>query len=153
MTLRALAARVRRYYPRWRLNKVVTDYGASNEVAVQTGFLFDFYPVLKVLLEPSIRLGRPNVEPSLFRTGANEVVWEFSDIKCGAHVLATGRIEDGIPLTGCGKTPESRFLTAKAIRNDKKIKVWRHRSSMAWSKKSISGGHNRGFLVEFLSLP
>src|SRR6266567_8459244 len=71
--------------PRWRLNKVVTDYGASNEVAVQTGFLFDFYPVLKVLLEPSIRLGRPNVEPSLFRTGANEVVWEFSDIKC-AHM-------------------------------------------------------------------
>src|SRR2546427_3854919 len=80
------------------LNKVVTDYGASNEVAVQTGFLFDFYPVLKVLLEPSIRLGRPNVEPLLFRTGANEVVWEFSDIKCGAHVLATGRIEDAIPL-------------------------------------------------------
>ena len=67
-------------------------------MAVQTGFLFDFYPVLKVLLEPSIRLGRPNVEPSLFRTGANEVVWEFSDIKCGAHVLATGRIEDAIPL-------------------------------------------------------
>jgi hypothetical protein len=66
-------------------NKVGTDYGASNEVAVQAGFLFDCYPVLKVLLEPSIRLGRPKVAPSPFRTGANEVVWEFSDIKC-AHM-------------------------------------------------------------------
>ena len=50
------------------------------------------YPVLKVLLEPSIRLGHFNAEPSQFRTGANEVVWEFSDIKCAARVLATGHI-------------------------------------------------------------
>ena len=29
-------------------------------------------------------------------------------------------------LAGCGKTRESRFLTAKAIRNDKKYRALRH---------------------------
>src|SRR5437773_10456517 len=30
-----------------------------------------------------------------------------------------------LPVTGCGKTRESRFLTAKAVRNDKEYRVER----------------------------
>jgi hypothetical protein len=136
VTLCPLTARVRRYYPRRRLNKVVTDYGASNEVAVQTGFLFDFYPVLNVLLEPSIRLGHFNVEPSQFRTGANEVVWEFSDIKCPARVLATGHIRrcDLLKREECNHGSVAGTACPE-------------------NEKGISGVHNRGFLTEFLSLP
>ena len=88
MTLRALAARVRRYYPRWRLNKVVTDYGASNEVAVQA-VLLDFYPVLKVLLEPSIRLAA--LRWRLRNFGPVQMKWSGSSVILNVRTCISNR--------------------------------------------------------------
>src|SRR5437870_6842403 len=40
-------------------------------------------------------------------------------------VLSWNEVPNRIPVTGCGKTRESRFLTAKAVRNDKEYRVER----------------------------
>jgi hypothetical protein len=54
-------------------------------------------------------------------------------------------------LTSTSMSPDP-FEDAIAL-NEKKAVTGGGCSCMAWNEKSISGVHNRGFLVEFLSLP